>query len=159
MSNATRPVLAHEMLSNEYKCPTQREYCFFKPTSVLRRALKNTAESFGCLAYMVGDYWLTIVGEKTAIDSIEEVRCIVLSDEFGYGRTLQSAIQREDIPTGLLSKWSDDYILGFVEGVAGHPDLDWFGATSRHPRVLGILDGASCGRRYAEENDDENDHQ
>ena len=89
--------------------------------------------------------------EKIAIDSIEDVRCVVLSDEYGYGRTLTSAVQHVDIPMEHLKKWSDDYILGFVEGVAGHADLGWFGKVSKHPRVLGILDGASSAQRYTQE--------
>lgn len=52
---------------------------------------------------------------------------------------------------GTPRKWSDDYILGFVEGVAGHVDLGWFGKVSKHPRVLGILDGASSAQRYTQE--------
>lgn len=131
---------------------TQKEYCFFKPTSILRKALENTAKSFGCLTYTEDDYWLTIVGEKTTIDNIEEVRHIILSDEYGYGRTLTSAVQQTDIPIQHLKKWCDAYILGFVEGVAGHPDLDWFGTISKHPRVLGILDGTRSAKRYTEEN-------
>ena len=142
---------AHEMLSNEYDYTTQKEYCFFYPKSVLRKALKNVAESFDCRTYMVDDYRLTIVGEKTTIDNIEEVRCVVLSNEYGYGRTLNNAAQQADIPMEHLKKWSDDYILGFVEGVAGHVDLGWFGMFSKHPRVLGILDGANSARRYVEE--------
>lgn len=86
-----------EMLSNEYRDPAQRGYCFFKPKSVLRKALKNAAESFGCLAYTEDDYWLTIVGEKAAVDNVEEVRRLVLSDEYGYGRTLTGAVQQVDI--------------------------------------------------------------
>lgn len=130
---------------------TQREYCFFYPKSVLREGLKNAGESFGCLTYMEDDYWLTVVGEKIAIDNLEEVRCVVLSDEYGYGRTLKAALQRVDIAVEQFKKWSDDYVLGFIEGVAGHADLGWFGALSKHPRVLGILDGANSARRYVEE--------
>lgn len=148
-------VLAHEMLSKEfgveYRHPVQREYCFFKPKSVLRKGLKNAAESFGCLTYMEDDYRLTIVGEGATIDNLEAVRCVVLSDEYGYGRTLKTAVQQVDIPIEHFKKWSDSYILGFVEGVAGHADLGWFGMLSKHPRVLGILDGASSARRYVEE--------
>lgn len=88
--------------------------------------------------------------EGIAIDNIEEVRCVVLSGEYGYGRALVSAVQQVDIPMDHLEKWSDDYIHGFVEGVAGHADLGWFGMVSKHPRVLGILDGASSARRYRE---------
>ena len=144
--------LANDVVRYEYDYPAQREYCFFKPKSVLRKALKNAAESFGCLTYMGDDYWLTIVGERTAIDNLEEVRCVVLSDEHGYGRTLNNAVQQADIPMEHLKKWTDSYILGFVEGVAGHVDLGWFGMISKHPRVLGILDGARSAQRYAEEN-------
>ena len=142
---------AYEGLSDEYSHPAQKEYCFFKPQSVLRKALKNAAESFGCLTYMEDDYWLAIVGEKATIDNVEEVRCVVLSDEYGYGRTLKAALQQVDIPMEQVKKWSDDYILGFVDGVAGHVDLGWFGMVSKHPRVLGILDGASSVRRYVED--------
>lgn len=147
-------VLAHEVLRDEhgveYRHPAQREWCFFKPNSVLRKGLKNTAESFGCLTYMADDYWLTVVGEKIAIDNIEKVRCVVLSDEYGYGQPLKTALRQVDIPIEQFKKWSDDYILGFIEGVAGHIDLGWFGQTSNHPRVLGILDGAKSAQQYAE---------
>lgn len=153
-------VPAHEMVSNEYGVeyshPAQREYCFFKPKSVLRKGLKNAAESFGCLTYMVDDYWLAIVGEEIAIDNIEKVRCVVLSDEYGYGQSLKTALQQVDIPIEQLKKWLDDYILGFIEGVAGHIELGWFGMVSKNPRVLGILDGASSARRYVEEKEKEN---
>ena len=151
-------VLANEILSNEYSHPAQREYCFFNPNSVLRKGLKNATESFGCLTHMADDYRLAIVGEKAAIDNTEKVRRIVLSDEYGYGQPLKTALQQVNIPVEQFKKWSDDYILGFIEGVAGHIDLGWFGLLSEHPRVLGILDGASSARRYVKEKEKEKEN-
>ena len=75
----------------------------------------------------------------------------VLRNEYDYGQTLTSAVQQVDIPVEHINKWSDDYISGFVEGVAGHVVMGWCGMVSKHPRGLGILDGASSAQRYAEE--------
>lgn len=45
-------------------------------------------------------------------------------------------------------KWADDYILGFFEGVAGNPDTEHLSRFSKHPRILGILDGFDSMKRY-----------
>ena len=81
-------VLANDVLRDEYGVefgnPTQIRYCSSDPEDIIGKALKRTAHVFGCLTCTEDDIFLTIVGEKEAIDKLEEVRQVALSDEYGY---------------------------------------------------------------------------
>ena len=48
-------------------------------------------------------------------------------------------------------KWADDYILGFFEGAVGNPDAEHLPGFSKHPRILGMLDGFDSINHYERE--------
>nr|DAK19084.1 MAG TPA: hypothetical protein [Caudoviricetes sp.] len=87
--------------------------------------------------YRENGIYLTIVGEREAIDKLEEVRQVALS-EAGIGKEQ-------------FKKWQEDYVEGFFDGLIGNLDLGWFGSVSNNPHVLGILDGADSTWRYVKD--------
>ena len=111
--------------------PPQIGYCSFDPEDIIGKALERTARVFGCLTHTEDNTYLTVVGEKEAIDNLEEVRLVALSDEYGYKNLLNRALSEADIG----EKWQEDY----VEGLIGNFDI---GSFSKNPHVLGILEGA-----------------
>lgn len=148
-------VLANDVLRDEYGAkldhPAQIRYCSSDPEDAIGKALERTANVFGCLTHKENDTFLTVVGEKEAIDKLEEVRQVALSDEYGYKNALNRALSEADI-AGIgkdqFDKWQEDYVQGFFEGLIGNFDLGWFGSFSQHPHVLGILAGADSAWRY-----------
>lgn len=151
-------VLANDVLREEYGVelahPAQIGYCSFDPEDIIGKALEHTANVFACLMYRENDIYLTIVGEKEAIDKLEEVRQVVLSDEYGYKNPLNRALSEAGI-AGIgkeqFDKWQEDYVEGFFDGLIGNIDLGWFGSVSKNPHVLGILDGADSAWRYVKD--------
>ena len=143
-------VLANDVLRDEYGVefgnPAQIGYCSSDPEDL---ALECTAYVFGCLTCTEDDNYLTVVGEKEAIDKLEEVRQVALSDEYGYKALSEAGIA--GIGKEKFDKWQEDYIQGFFEGLIGNFDLGWFGSFSKNPHVLGILDGADSAWRYAKD--------
>lgn len=151
-------VLANDVLRDEYGVeygnPAQIGYRSLNPEDIIGKSLERTANVFGCLMYRENDIYLTIVGEKEAIDKLEEVRQVALSDEYGYKGLLNKALSEADI-AGIgreqFDKWQEDYIQGFFDGLIGNFDLGWFGSFSKNPHVLGILDGADSAWRYVKD--------
>lgn len=146
-------VLANDVLRDEYGVelghPAQIGYCSFDPEDIIGKALERTARVFGCLTHTEDDIYLTIVGEKEAIDKLEEVRLVALSDEYGYKNALNKALLEDGI-TSVDKKWQEDYVEGFFDGLIGNFDL---GSVSKNPHVLGILDGADSMKRYVKANE------
>lgn len=151
-------VLANDVLRDEcgveYGNLAQIRYCSLDPEDVIGKALERTAKVFGCLMHTENDIYLTIVGEKEAIDKLEEVRLVALSDEYGYKGLLNKALSEADI-AGIgkdqFKKWQEDYVEGFFDGLIGNFDLGWFGSFSQHSHVLGILAGADSAWRYVKD--------
>lgn len=135
----------------EYGNPSQIGYCSSDPEDIIGKALERTARVFGCFTHMENDIFLTIVGEKEAIDKLEEVRLVALSDEYGYKNALNRALSEADI-AGIgkeqFKKWREDYVEGFFDGLIGNFDL---GSFSKNPHVLGILGGADSAWRYVKD--------
>lgn len=152
-------VLANDVLREEYSVelahPAQIGYCSFDPEDIIGEALEHTAKVFGCLTYTKDAHYLTVVGEKEAIDKLEEVRQVALSDEYGYKGLMNKALPEVDI-TGIdkegFERWKKNCILGFFDGLIGNFDLGRLGMYSKHPHVLGILDGADSANRCVKEN-------
>lgn len=148
-------VLANDVLRDEYGVeygnPAQIGYCSFDPEDIIGKALERTAIVFGCLTYTENDIFLTVVGEKEAIDKLEEVRQVALSDEYGYKNALNKALSEADIGKDQFDKWQKDYVEGFFDGLIGNFDLGWLGSFSKNPHVLGILDGADSAWRYVKD--------
>lgn len=154
-------VLGNDVLKDEYdieyKNPSQVEYyAVYRDHSdarVINESLKNIAEMYGCLTYSESDAYtgrLTIVGEDDIISFLKYVWRVALSDEYGYDAMLKNRVLDADIRGAVeYRKWANDYILGFFEGVAGNTDT---GHISKHPRILGILDGFASIERYEKEN-------
>lgn len=145
-------VLANDVLRDEYGVeygnPAQIGYCSIDPEDIIGKALERTARVFGCLMHTENDIFLTIVGEKEAIDKLEEVRLVALSDEYGYKNALNRALSEADIGREQFKKWQEDYVEGFFDGLIGNFDL---GSVSKNPHVLGILDGADSAWRYVKD--------
>lgn len=131
-------VLANDVLRGEYGVeygnPAQIGYCSFDPEGIIGKALERTANVFGCPMHTENDIYLTIVGEKEAINKLEEVRLVALS-EAGTGKEQ-------------FDKWQKDYVEGFFDGLIGNFDL---GSVSKNPHVLGILGGADSAWRYVKD--------
>lgn len=148
-------VLANDVLRDEYGVelghPAQIGYCSFDQEDIIGKALERTARVFGCLTHTEDGIYLTVVGEKEAIDKLEEVRQVVLSDEYGYKNPLNKALSEAGIGKEQFDKWQEDYIQGFFDGLIGNFDLGWFGSFSKNPHVLGIFDGADSVRRYVKD--------
>lgn len=148
-------VLANDVLRDEYGVeygnPAQIGYCSFDPEDIVGKSLERTANVFGCLTHTEDNIYLTIVGEKEAIDKLEEVRRVALSDEYGYKNALNKALSEAGIGKDQFKKWQEDYVEGFFDGLIGNFDLGWFGSFSKNPHVLGILDGADSAWRYVKD--------
>nr|DAE74607.1 MAG TPA: hypothetical protein [Bacteriophage sp.] len=142
-------VLANDVLRDEYGVeygnPAQIGYCSFDLEDTIGMALERTANVFGCLTHKENDTFLTVVGEKEAIDKLEEVRHVALSDEYGYKGLLNKALSEAGIGKEQFDKWQEDYVQGFFDGLIGNFDL---GSFSKNPHVLGILAGADSAWRY-----------
>lgn len=146
-------VLANDVLRDEYGAkldhPAQIRYCSSDPEDIIGKALERTAHVFGCLTCTEDDIFLTVVGEKEAIDKLEEVRQVALSDEYGYKALSEAGIA--GIGKEKSDKWQEDYVEGFFDGLIGNFGLGWFGSFSKHPHVLGILDGTDSAWRYVKD--------
>ena len=146
-------VLGNDVLKDdygvEYKRPGQVEYyAIYRDdpnAKTINEALKSIAEMYGCLTCLASDAYtgkLTIVGEDDTVSLLKYYWRIALSDEYGYDTLLKKRVSDADIRSHEeLRKYSDDYILGFFEGLAGNPDIVHLSMFSKHPRILGILDG------------------
>ena len=123
----------------EYKKPSQVEYyALFKDhddSKAINEALKHVADMLGCMTYI--EYQesasrLTVVGEEMAVDTVRHVWRIALKT---YTTTLNERVSKDSIKSREeFRKWSDDYILGFFEGLTARHSY-------AHPRILGLLDG------------------
>lgn len=123
----------------EYQEPSQAQYyTMFKDqegSKGINEALKHVADMLGCMTYI--EYQestsrLTIVGEEDSVNTVRQVWRTALKN---YTTTLNERVSKASIKSREeFRKWSDDYILGFFEGL-----------TARHsyayPRILGLLDG------------------
>lgn len=117
----------------EYKKPSQVQfYALFEDhddSKAINEALKHVADMLGCMTYI--EYQesasrLTIVGEEMAVNTVRQVWQTALKT---YTTTLNERVSKASIKgREELRKWSDDYILGFFEGLTAHP------------RILGLLD-------------------
>ena len=145
-------VLANDVLRDEYGVeygnPAQIGYCSFDPEDIIGKALERTARVFGCLMHTENDIFVTIVGEREAINKLEEVRLVALSDEYGYKDLLNKALLEADISKDQFDKWLEDYVEGFFDGLIGNFDM---GAVSKNPHGLGALDGADSMWRYVKD--------
>ena len=125
--------LLKDEYSVEYKKPSQAQYyALFKDhddSKAINEALKHVAEMLGCMTYIEyqeSSSRLTIVGEETAVGTVRQVWRTALET---YTTTLN-----ERAPIKSREGWSDDYILGFFEGLTARHSY-------AHPRILGLLDG------------------
>ena len=122
----------------EYKKPSQVQYyALFKDhddSKAINEALKHVADMLGCMTYI--EYQestsrLTIVGEEMAVNTVRQVRQTALKT---YTTTLNERVSKASIKSREeFRKWSDDYILGFFEGLTARHSY-------AHPRILGLLD-------------------
>lgn len=159
-------VLGNDVLKDEYsveyKHPSQAEfyaiYLDHPDARTINESLKWIAEMYGCVTYMEQEKdssRLTIVGEDAAVAALRAVWRLARSDEYGYEAAMKPRVWEANIcgrGRGVFRKWSDDYILGFFEGLAGNPDIVHLSRFSKHPRVLGILDGFNSIKHYEKEN-------
>lgn len=120
----------------EYKKPSHVEYyALFEDhddSKAINEALKHAADMLGCMTYI--DYQepasrLTIVGEEMAVSTVRQVWQTALKT---YTTTLNERVSKAPIKS--RRKWSDDYILGFFEGLTARHSYT-------HPRILGLIDG------------------
>lgn len=134
----------------EYKKPSQVEYyALFKDhddSKAINEALKHVADMLGCMTYI--EYQestsrLTVVGEEMAVDTVRHVWRIALKT---YEVTLNERVSKVSIKSREeFRKWSEDYILGFFEGLTARHSY-------AHPRILGLLDGL---KEYKKEKNDD----
>lgn len=123
----------------EYKNPSQVQYyALFKDhddAKAINEALKHVADMLGCLAhieYQEATSRLTIVGEE---DDVNAVRLAWETALRTYTTTLNERVSKAHVKSREeLREWSDDYILGFFEGLTARH-------LYAHPRILGLLDG------------------
>ena len=130
----------------EYKKPSQVQYyALFKDhddSKAINEALKHVADMLGCMTYI--EYQepssrLTVVGEEMAVNTVRQVWQTALKT---YTATLNERVSKASIKSREeFRKWSDDYILGFFEGLTARHSY-------AHPRILGLIDGMK------KENDD-----
>ena len=123
----------------EYKKPSQVQYyALFKDhddSKAINEALKHIADMLGCMTYI--EYQesasrLTVVGEEVAVGTVRDVWRIALKT---YTTTLNERVSKASIKSREeFRQWSDDYILGFFEGLTARHSYV-------HPRILGLLDG------------------
>lgn len=122
----------------EYKKPSQVQYyALFKDhddSKAINEALKHVADMLGCMTYI--EYQestsrLTVVGEEMAVNTVRQVWQTALRT---YTTTLNERVSKASIKSREeFRKWSDDYILGFFEGLTARHSY-------AHPRILGLLD-------------------
>ena len=122
----------------EYKKPSQVQYyALFKDhddSKAINEALKHVADMLGCMTYI--EYQestsrLTIVGEEMAVGTVRHVWQTALKT---YTTTLNERVSKASIKSREeFRKWSDDYILGFFEGLTARHSY-------AHPRILGLID-------------------
>ena len=122
----------------EYKKPSQVQYyALFKDhddSKAINEALKHVADMLGCMTYI--EYQestsrLTVVGEEMAVGTVRQVWQTALKT---YTTTLNERVSKASIKSREeFRKWSDDYILGFFEGLTARHSY-------AHPRILGLLD-------------------
>ena len=150
-------VLGNDVLRDEYDVeysnPSQVEYyAIYRDHSDVRainESLRCVAKMYGCLTYLESDAdtgKLTIVGEDDVISFLKYCWRVALSDEYGYDAKLKKRVLSASIMD--YRQWADDYILGFFEGVVGNPDIERLPGFSKHPRILGILDGFDSIEHY-----------
>lgn len=131
----------------EYKNPSQVQYyALFKDhddAKAINEALKHVADMLGCLTsieYQEATSRLTIVGEE---DDVNTVRLAWETALRTYTTTLNEQVSKAHVKSREeFREWSDDYILGFFEGLTARH-------LYAHPRILGLLDGLK-----KEKNDD-----
>ena len=119
----------------EYKKPSQVQYyTLFKDhgdSKAINEALKHIADMLGCMTYIEYQEYtsrLTIVGEEMAVNTVRQVWQTALKT---YTTTLNERVSKPS--TKRFRKWSEDYILGFFEGLTARHSY-------AHPRILGLLD-------------------
>lgn len=150
-------VLGNDVLMDEYGVeysnPSQVEYyAIYRDHSdarAINESLKCVAEMYGCLTYLESNAdtgKLTIVGEDDFISFLKYCWRVTLSDEYGYDAKLKKRVLVAHMRD--YRQWVDDYILGFFEGVVGIPDGEHLPSFSKHPRILGILDGFDSINHY-----------
>lgn len=120
----------------EYQEPSQAQYyALFKDhndSKAINEALKHVADMLGCMThieYQESASRLTVVGEEMAVGTVRHVWKTALKT---YETTLNERVSKASIKS--REGWSDDYILGFFEGLTARHLHD-------HPRILGLLDG------------------
>ena len=147
-------VLANDVLRDEcgveYANPAQIGYCSFDPEDIVGKALKHTGEVFGCVTYTENNTFLTVVGEREAIDKLEEVRRVALSDEYGYKDALSKVVSAVGIQS--REEFEKDYVIGFFEGFTlENPRPAEYTVLIKHPRILGRVEGFNSLKRYVKE--------
>ena len=122
----------------EYREPPASNYALFKDhddSKAINEALKHVAGMPGCMThieYQEPTSRLTIVGEEAAVNIVGHVWRIAFKT---YPTTLNERVSKASIKSREeFRKWSDDYILGFFEGLTTRHSY-------AHPRILGLLDG------------------
>lgn len=136
--------LLKDECSVEYKNPSQTQYyALFRDhddARAINEALKHVADMLGCMTsieYQGPSSRLTIVGEEAATNIVRHVWQTALKT---YETTLNERVSKANVKS--REEWSDDYILGFFEGLTARHSY-------AHPRILGLLDGLE-----KEKNDD-----
>lgn len=117
----------------EYRNPSQVQYyALFRDhddSRAINEALKHVADMLGCMTsieYQESTSRLMVVGEEMAVGTCGGQ----LSKT--YETTLNERVSKASIKS--REEWSDDYILGFFEGLTARHSYV-------HPRILGLLDG------------------
>ena len=120
----------------EYQEPSQAQYYALfkdhKDSKAINEALKHVADMLGCMThieYRESTSMLTVVGEEMAVGTVRQVWQTGLKT---YETTLNERVSKASIKS--REEWSDDYILGFFEGLTARHSYV-------HPRILGLLDG------------------
>lgn len=110
----------------EYQEPSQVQYyALFKDhedSKAINEALKH-------IEYQESTSRLTVVGEEMAVGTMRHVWRTALET---YTTTLNERVSKASIKS--REEWSDDYILGFFEGLTARHSYG-------HPRILGLIDG------------------
>lgn len=131
---------AHALLKDEcgveYKKPSQAQYyALFKDhedSKAIIEALKHIADMLGCMTHIESASRLTVVGEEMAVGTVRQVWQTATKT---YTTTLNERVSKASIKSREeFRKWSDDYILGFFEGLTARHSY-------AHPRILGLIDG------------------
>lgn len=117
----------------EYQEPSQAQYyALFKDhddSKAINEALKHVADMLGCTTYIEYQESSSRVGEEMAVGTVRQVWRTAIKT---YTTTLNERVSKASIKS--REEWSDDYILGFFEGLTARHSYD-------HPRILGLLDG------------------